>query len=113
MDAQDNVVLRIYAEPPLDQPNLDWLSRPGATYFIKGDRAIYEVLEGRITMSSLPGRQPQLLLNVIDLGSAPQRQRMKADRFVLGTNTRPQRWYFDGQFESSPIRAGEPFDFVD
>ncbi len=113
MDAVGGVLLRVYAEPPADQPNIDWLSRPGTTFFTKGDQAVYEVPEGRITMSAMPGRQPQLLLNMVEPGSAPRRQRMKADRFVLNTNTIPRRWYFEGQLDSKTMQAGEPFDFID
>ncbi len=113
MDALGSVLLRVYADPPPDNPNIDWLSRPGTTFFTRGDQGVYDVPEGRIVISSLPGRQPQLLLNMVDVGSPPRRQRLKADRFVLNTNTIPRRWYFEGQLESNTLRPGEAFEFQD
>ncbi len=113
MDAVGAVLLRAFAEPPPDQPDMPWLNRPGTTFFTKGDQAVYDVPEGKITMSALPGRQPQLLLNMVDSGSLPRRQRMKADRFVLNANTIPRRWYFEGQLESATLRSDEPFDFTE
>ncbi len=113
MDAMGGVLLRVYAEPPPDSPNIDWLSRPGTTFFTRGDQAVYDVPEGRIVISSIPPRQPQLLLNTVDAGRAPHRQRLKADRFVLNTNTVPRRWYFEGQLESNTLRSGEQFEFQD
>ncbi len=113
MDALGAVLLRVYADPPPDNPNIDWLSRPGTTFFTRGDQGVYDVPEGRIVISSLPGRQPQLLLNMVDAGSPPRRQRLKADRFVLNTNTVPRRWYFEGQLDSSTLRQGEAFEFQD
>ena len=113
MDALGNVIIRVYADPPADNPNIDWLSRPGTTFFTRGDRGEFFVQENRIEISGSPGRQPQLLLNVVDAGRAPHRQRMKADRFILDTGVMPRRWSFHGQPESSTIRDGEPFQFVD
>lgn len=113
MDATGGVLLRVYADPPPDQPNIDWLNRPGLTFFTRGDHAVYEVPEGRIVMSSLPGRQPQLLMNTVDVGRAAYRQRLKADRFILYPNTVPRRWNFEGQMESNTLKPGEPFEFQD
>ncbi len=113
MDAIGGVLLRVYAEPPPDNPNIDWLSRPGTTFFTRGDQGVYYVQEGRIEISSLPGRRPQLLLNMVDVGRPPRRQRLKAERFILNTNTVPRRWSFDGQLESSTLRDGEAFEFTE
>ncbi len=114
MDALGHVLLRVYADPPPDNPNMDWLSRPGTTFFTKGDQALYDVRVGQISIFCVePGRQPQLLLNMVEPGSAPRRQRLKADRFVLQTSARPRRWNFEGQLDSGVIREGEAFDFVD
>ncbi|MDR3211926.1 MAG: hypothetical protein LBU79_08435 [Planctomycetota bacterium] len=113
MDATGSVLLRVYADPVAGLPETDWMNRPGTTFFTRGDQAVYDVPEGRITMSALTGRQPQLLLNVVEDGLSPRRQRMRADRFVLNTNSIPRRWYFEGQLESSTLRPGEPFGFID
>jgi hypothetical protein len=114
MDALGHVLLRVYADPPPENPNMDWLSRPGTTFFTKGDQALYDVRAGQISIFCVePGRQPQLLLNMVEQGSPPRRQRLKADRFVLQTSARPRRWNFEGQLDSGAIREGEPFDFVD
>ncbi len=85
MDAIGQVLLRVYAESSQDNPDQDWLSRPGTTFFTKGDQAQYDVREGQISI----------------------------DRFVLQTNTSPRRWNFEGQLDSATIREGEPFDFSD
>ncbi len=111
MDAVGAVLLRVFADPPPENPNIDWLSRPGTTFFTRGDQGVFDVPEGRVVISALPGRQPQLLLNMVDEGSPPRRQRMKADRFILNTNTMPRRWYFEGQLDSRTLREGEAFEF--
>ncbi|MDR1611552.1 MAG: hypothetical protein LBT97_02085 [Planctomycetota bacterium] len=113
MDAVGGVLLRVFAEPAPGQPESDWFNRPGTTFFTRGDQAVYDVPAGRITMSALPGRQPQLLLNLVDPGSTPRRQRLRADRFVLNANAVPRRWFFEGQLDSSTLQPGEPFDFLD
>ena len=113
LDARGGVLLRVFADPPPENPNIDWLNRPGTTFFTRGDFGVYDAQRGEITVSSLPGRQPQLLLNVVDTGRPAQRQRFKADRFILNTNTTPRRWRFEGQLESNNLRDGEPFEFVD
>ncbi len=113
MDAIGGVLLRVYADPPPDNPNIDWLNRPGTTFFTRGDQGVYYVPDGRIEISSLPGRRPQLLLNMVDTGRPPRRQRLRAERFVLNTNTVPRRWSFDGQLESNTLRDGEAFEFLE
>lgn len=113
MDTVGGVLLRVYADPPPENPNIDWLSRPGTTFFVRGDQGTYFVPEGRIEISALPGRRPQLLLNMVDSGSPPRRQRMRAERFILNTNTMPRRWTFDGQLDSNTLREGEAFEFID
>ncbi|MCC8180900.1 MAG: hypothetical protein LIP23_08340 [Planctomycetes bacterium] len=112
MDATGAVILRVYADPPPENPNIDWLNRPGTTFFTRGDQAVYDVADGRIVISSQVGSQPQLLLNMVDPGSPPRRQRLRADRFILNTNTVPRRWFFEGQLESNTLRDGEAFDFT-
>ena len=111
MDALGGVLLRVYADPPPDNPNIDWLSRPGLTFFTRGDHGVYHVQEGRIEVSSLPGRRPQLLLNTVDAGRPPFRQRFRAERFIL--NTASRRWTLEGQQEINTLRDGEAFEFVD
>ncbi len=115
MDAIGSVLLRVYAPPPPDNPGLDWLSRPGTTFFTRGDQAEYNVSDGLISIFCHgPTRQPQLLLNMVEgPNSRPRRQRLRADRFVLQTNAQPRRWNFEGQLESNAINEGEPFDFID
>jgi lipopolysaccharide export system protein LptA len=114
MDATGSVLIRVYADPPPGNPNIDWLSRPGTTFFTRGDLGIYLVREGRIEVSSLPGRRSQLLLNVVDEGGGtPRRQRFKADRFILDSRSVPRRWVSEGQLESGPIGDREAFEFVD
>lgn len=112
MDAIGSVLLRVYAEPPPENPNMEWYLRPGTTLFTRGDQAVYDVPKGEISIFCLDNhRQPQLLLNIVEGSGSPRRQRMKADRFVLKT-TPPRSWNFQGQLDSSAIRDGEPFDFV-
>ncbi|MCC8190288.1 MAG: hypothetical protein LIP77_06570, partial [Planctomycetes bacterium] len=111
MDASGNVIIRVYADPPPENPQIDWLSRPGTTFFCRGDHGEFYVQESRLEMSGSPGRQPQLLLNVVDSGRPPHRQRMQADRFILDPRTR--RWSAHGQQDSSTIREGEAFEFRD
>ena len=113
MDAIGHVLLRVYADAPPENPNIDWLSRPGTTFFTKGAQAVYDVRGGNVSIFCLDNRQPQLLLNMVESGQAPRRQRLRADRFVLQMNTRPRRWNFAGQLESNPIREGEAFDLAD
>jgi hypothetical protein len=114
MDATGNVLIRTYADPPPENLNIDWLSRPGITFFVRGDQGVYLVREGRIEVSCPPGRRAQLLLNMVDDGGGmPRRQRMKADRFILDANSRPRRWTSDGQLESNAMAYGEAFEFLD
>jgi hypothetical protein len=114
MDAFGNVIIRAYADPPPENPIIDWLSRPGITFFIRGDQGVFLVREGRIEVSCHPGRRAQLLLNMVDEGGGiPRRQRMKADRFILDTNSLPRRWTSEGQLESNAMSYGEAFEFLD
>ena len=112
MDAVGNVLMRVYADPPPENPNMDWLSRPGTTFFTRGDHAVYDVRGGQMSISSNDGRRPQLLLNMVEPGDPPRRQRLRADRFVMQTNTTPRRWNYEGELKADAIRDGEPFDFT-
>ncbi len=111
MDAVGNVLLRVYADPPANNPSLEWFRRPGTTFFTRGDQALYDVRGGEIAIFCHDNRQPQLLLNIVDENGSSRRQRLKADRFVLHPNTQPRRWNFVGEMESNTIGEGEPFDF--
>jgi lipopolysaccharide export system protein LptA len=112
MDAFGGVVIRSYADPPPANPGLGWLLRPGITFFTRGDQAEFLPREGRIVISSQSNRRCELLLNVVDEGSPPRKQRLRADRFVLNTNTMPRRWTSEGRLESQPLGEGEPFEFA-
>ena len=111
MDARGGVLIRSYADPPPDNLGLTWLSRPGITFFTRGDQAEFLPREGRIVISCQPGRRSELLLNMVDEGSPPRKQRLKAERFVLDTSSMPRRWTSEGQLESQPLGEGEPFEF--
>jgi hypothetical protein len=114
MDSRGGVLVRFYADPPPENPNIPWLSRPGATFFTRGDQGAYLVREGRMEVSSQPGRRSQLLLNLVDDGGGqPRRQRMRADRFILSTNSTPRRWTSEGQLESNAMGDREAFEFID
>ena len=106
------MVIRSYADPPPVNPGLSWLLRPGITFFTRGDQAEFLPREGRIVISSQSDRRCELLLNVVDEGSPPRKQRLRADRFVLNTNTMPRRWPSEGRLESQPLGEGEPFEFA-
>ncbi len=112
MDALGNVVLRVYADPPAENPGVDWLSRPGTTFFTRGEHAVYDVPMGRISIASASPRRPQLLLNIVEGNDPPRRQRLRADRFVLQNNTTPRRWNYEGELNADTIPDGEPFDFT-
>ncbi len=112
MDAIGNVLLRVYAEPPPNNPAMEWYLRPGTTFFTRGDQAAYDIQGGEIAIFRHDNQQPQLLLNIVDPGGTSRRQRLKADRFVLHPTSRPRRWNFEGNMESTTIRDGEAFDFA-
>ncbi len=112
MDAMGNVLLRVYAEPPPENPSMEWYLRPGTTFYTRGDQATYDIQGGEISIFRHDNKQPQLLLNIVDGGGISRRQRLTADRFVLHPNAKPARWNFEGNMESTTIRDGEAFDFA-
>ncbi len=112
MDAIGNVLLRVYAEPPPENPSMEWYLRPGTTFFTRGDQATYDIQGGEISIFRHDNKQPQLLLNIVDGAGSSRRQRLTADRFVLHPNAKPARWNFEGNMESTTIRDGEAFDFA-
>ncbi len=113
MDATGNVVLRVYAQPPAGNPGLEWSRRPGTTFFTRGDRAVYDVPTGEMSISSAAPGRPQLLLNTVgDGGGNPSRQRLIADRFVLHSSAVPRRWNYEGELIADAIPDGAPFEFI-